>query len=112
MYAFIMTKSPKKSLWSRLNLLTSSHREQLLFERIEIAKRQQTFCDELHDPIEDEPHIQPMIAEAAARAEAEVPDSGIGWCHSIWEAQQKILRDRFGIEWFTPSEMNPNVFYD
>lgn len=107
-----MTKVPKKSLWSWLNPFALTPREQLLRERIEIAKQQQGACDLLHDPIEDDPLIHPMIAEAAAQAEAEVPDSGMGWCYSVWEAQQRILRNRFGIEWFDPSEMNPGSLFD
>lgn len=89
-------------------------RDRLLRERIEIAKRQQIgiYSEILYDPIEDDPLIQPMIAEAAAQAEVEVPDAGMGWCYSVWKARQRILRDRFSIEWFTPDEMNPDIMFD
>lgn len=107
-----MSDAPKQSWWSRLNPFVMSHRERLLHERIEIAEQQQGDVDELHDPIEDDPELQPILAEAAAIAEAEVPDTGMGWCHSVWERQQRILRSRYSIEWFSPADMNPGVFYD
>lgn len=107
-----MSNVPRRSRWWWLNPFAVSHHERLRRERIEIAKRQQTTWDNLYDPIKDEPLIRPLIAEAAALADAEVPNSGRGRCHTLWAAQQRILRDRFDIAWFTPSEMNPHIRYD
>jgi hypothetical protein len=35
---------------------------------------------------------------------------GLGFCHLHWSTKQKILRDKFGVEWFKPSEMNNGRF--
>ena len=72
----------------------------------------------LHDPIEDHPATKRLIAKAEREAEAELLREGtvgpgqIGYCHALWEVQQRILRERHGITWRTPAEMNPDVLFD
>lgn len=66
-----------------------------------------------YDPVEDDPSIQDALKEADLLAEAELEGwNGFGSCNIFWRAKQRILRDQFGIVWFTPSEMNPEVDYD
>lgn len=66
-----------------------------------------------HDPIEDESALALAFEQARALALAEVGrDSGIGYGQRIWSAKKRILRERFGIQWFTPAEMNPDVQLD
>ena len=36
----------------------------------------------------------------------------MGSCHELWYLQKKILQEKYGITWYTPSEINPNVIYD
>jgi len=77
----------------------------------------------LYDPIEDDPSLSAQISEAKAEDEKIVDrmqaERGLdkslcyfGWCHTYWRETKRILRDRFGIEWFSPAEMNPGVKYD
>lgn len=68
---------------------------------------------DFHDPIEDEPHLKAVFkaAEQAAKAEAG-PGGYMGYCHLFWDAQQRILQERYGIAWYTPRQMNPNVEMD
>lgn len=77
----------------------------------------------LYDPIEDEPSLLVQISEAKAEAEKTVDrmKAEIGldkspchfsWCYTYWCETKRILRDRFGIEWFSPAEMNPRVKYE
>ncbi len=35
-----------------------------------------------------------------------------GSCHVRWGIEKKILKERFGIDWKTPAEKNPNIEYD
>jgi hypothetical protein len=108
-----MGESPTRSWWWWLKPSAMFHRQRLRYERIELAKQQQGECDELHDPIEDDPLIQPVLAEADALAETEVPHiDNEGWCHSFWAAKQRILRKQFDVEWFSPADMNPGTFFD
>jgi len=69
-----------------------------------------------HDPIEDDPAIMPLIDAAAleaARLLEHDPRRGqMGFCYVGWAATKRILREKHGIEWKTPSEMNPNILFD
>jgi hypothetical protein len=69
-----------------------------------------------HDPIEDDPQIGPLIDAATREAHealADHPHRGqLGFCHVLWGKKKEILREKHGIEWRTPSEMDPLAFYD
>lgn len=75
-----------------------------------------------HDPIEDDPRLKPMIAEAdreAARQLAEFRSKRdppgtprLGDCHLYWAVKKDFLREKYGIEWRTPGEMNPGIAFD
>ena len=38
--------------------------------------------------------------------------SQIGSCHKIWALQKQILKEKYGITWYTPSELYPEIKYD
>ena len=67
-------------------------------------------------PIDDDPKYEAVIAEAERLAWAELEKSGIyegfGSCHSFWPVKKRILRERFGVRWKSPSELNPDVIFD
>jgi hypothetical protein len=107
-----MGPGQKRPWWLRFTPLGAFDRLRLLHERIRRAKQQQGPNVELHDPIEDDPQVQPLLAAADALAQAEVPDNGLGWCFHFWDAKQRILRKRYDIEWLSPREMNPRSNYD
>lgn len=33
-------------------------------------------------------------------------------CHRMWRKKKEILHDKYGIEWKTPAEMNPDINFD
>jgi len=35
-----------------------------------------------------------------------------GSCYVIWEAQQRMLREKHGIDWRSPTDMNPGIIWD
>lgn len=35
-----------------------------------------------------------------------------GMCYRIWERKKQILKEKYGIEWRTPHQMNPRVKFD
>ena len=35
-----------------------------------------------------------------------------GSCHTIWHLQKQLLLEKYGIEWFTPAELNQDVDFD
>lgn len=36
----------------------------------------------------------------------------LGFCHRYWAIKKKILREDYGIIWYTPAECNPDVIFD
>lgn len=36
----------------------------------------------------------------------------LGSCHTLWALQKRILKEKYGITWYTPSELNPDVKFD
>lgn len=67
----------------------------------------------LYDPISDDPTFAWAIKEAGLRAEEEVGRPyKMGTCHLIWRRKKEILKEEFGIDWYSPREMNPRVIFD
>ena len=68
------------------------------------------------DPQESDRRLRRFIAAADAEAEVETANSPIrdqmGFCFEFWAVKQRILREKYGIEWKTPAEMNPNSIFD
>ena len=69
-----------------------------------------------NNPIEDDPAYK-AIFEAVDReteaALADDPDKGEhGFCHTFWAVKKQILREKYGIEWKTPQEMEPDTLFD
>lgn len=42
---------------------------------------------------------------------ANAPDF-MGRCFQIWSVKKEILEERYGIDWHSPSQMNPHVMFD
>jgi hypothetical protein len=38
--------------------------------------------------------------------------SKLGSCHTLWSLQKQILKEKYGITWYTPAELNPDVKFD
>jgi len=92
-----------------LSKLSDHHRRQLL-----TAIEQQS-GPTYHDPIEDDPSVAPVFAQVRQEVESLVQAEGgryLGRCHRIWHLTQRMLRERHGIEWFTPAQLNPGVAFD
>ncbi len=39
-------------------------------------------------------------------------DHIIGQCYGIWGRKKTILKEKYGIDWRSPHDLNPGVFYD
>ncbi len=67
----------------------------------------------LYDPINDDPTFAWAIKEAGDRALEEVGRPFVmGSCHLVWRRKKQILKEEFGIDWYSPREMNPRVIFD
>jgi hypothetical protein len=36
----------------------------------------------------------------------------LGSCHRLWDMQKTILKEKYGITWYTPAELHPEIIYD
>ena len=36
----------------------------------------------------------------------------LGSCHRLWDMQKTILKEKYGITWYTPAELHPEMIYD
>jgi hypothetical protein len=69
-----------------------------------------------HDPVEDDPRYAAIFkgidAEVAALL-ADHPQRGsMGFVNIVWETKQRLLKSKYGIDWHTPAELNPQVIFD
>ena len=38
--------------------------------------------------------------------------NGIGYCHYYWQAKKSILKEKYGVDWKSPAELNPGIRFD
>jgi hypothetical protein len=74
-----------------------------------------------HDPQEDDPVTGPLIKAALEEAKAivdrEFAEKGYGpnmkgRAPGTWKRARQILRERHGIEWKSPTDINPGLCVD
>ena len=69
-----------------------------------------------HDPIEKDPVIGSLVRQAEEEAKVELAKGefvlDMGYCYMVWEKQKEILKERHGIDWKSPDEMNPMIIFD
>lgn len=69
-----------------------------------------------YDKVEKTKEYKQCIEEVEKLAEIEaikiVGERSKGYCHIYWACKKKILKEKFNIDWRTPSEMNPNCKFD
>ena len=65
------------------------------------------------DPVQATPEWEQVIYEVEQELDEHLKDEprGMGFCHSYWSAKRAALARR-GIEWRSPSAMNPRVMFD
>jgi hypothetical protein len=69
-----------------------------------------------HDPIEDDPNYIDIFKNINAEVDEALNDyplrDGFGYCHVFWNMKAKILKEKYGINWKSPQELDPFTFYD
>lgn len=69
-----------------------------------------------YDPIEDDLKVRPILDRAGREADQELAAKGItrgcGYCNYYWPVKKRILKEKYGIDWRTPAEMNPDWAFD
>ena len=66
------------------------------------------------DPIEYSEEYEAVIDKVEEEVSNKMGNQpyAMGMCFEIWHIKQTILAEKYGIEWRTPSQMNPRVMFD
>lgn len=67
-----------------------------------------------YDPVEDYDEYQRNIEFIDQIVKEELGEfyGSFGSCHLAWEIQKRLLMECYGIEWHSPSELNPHIDFD
>jgi hypothetical protein len=69
-----------------------------------------------YDPIEDDPRYAEVfktIDDEVKELLANYPQrEGRGSVYTYWETKKGLLKQKYGIDWRSPGEMNPQVIFD
>jgi len=100
--------------------ITEDLRHEIAQLKANIKAADEGRLDDIHDgrmlqsdPIEWTAEYEAVIDEADRRAYARLKGvpRGMGFCFAYWAEKQNALYE-LGIEWVTPSTMNPGVMFD
>jgi hypothetical protein len=66
------------------------------------------------DPIEQSSEYLAIADELERLIEERFPSDEffIGRCTQIWNYKKQLLREKYGIRWRTPHELNPTICFD
>lgn len=69
-----------------------------------------------HDSIEDKEELKKFFQNVELEVEKLLMDKGIkkglGYIHIFENYKKRILKEKYGIEWKTTQEMNPDILID
>jgi hypothetical protein len=65
-----------------------------------------------HDPQEDDPEKKKLIDEAGELAKMKFASFPGYKSHMIWNEQKTILKEKFGMDWKSPADMNPEIVFE
>lgn len=73
-----------------------------------------SFGGEKRDPLEGDPRYRRAFEQAETKTMQKLRGvrRGLGFVHLYWQTKKQILRSDYGLDWKTPAELNPNIFYD
>lgn len=66
-----------------------------------------------YDPVEDTPEYLAIKDELEALIEQKIGKRRhMGFCYIYWSTKRQLLKEKYGIDWRSPSELNPSVYFD
>ena len=66
-----------------------------------------------HDPVEDTPQYLAIKDELEEKIYAKIGrETYMGYCYRYWSAKKEILKKDYGIDWESPSALNPHIIFD
>ncbi len=65
------------------------------------------------DPIESDPKYKEILSSVDKEIEKKYGDSPpMGYCHMLWAKKKQILKEKHGIDWKSPADLNPHIQFD
>ena len=98
----IYTLFVKEEMKYSENLLKSPEDEESIFSGLHESMRASA-----KEKIEKAKELMPNNPEQAAQEFMQ-----LGSCHRLWAMQKNILKEKYGITWYTPAELNPEIKFD
>lgn len=66
-----------------------------------------------YDAVEDSEEYQNVIVDVEKDVDEELGgEKYFGICHQYWRIKRRILKEKYGIDWKSPGEMNPLCRFD
>ena len=66
-----------------------------------------------YDPVEDTEYYKSIEEELDKLIKKKIGSGGyLGYCHLYWMKKKIILKEKYGIDWKSPSELNPRIMFD
>lgn len=59
--------------------------------------------------------IQPEVRRIAIEREVLNPDGtpkGMGTCKELWAIEKELMKEKYGIDWYSIQDVNPDTHYD
>ena len=91
----------------------SVHGDVTRWERSE--RIDQEFIDSIQrDPIDNDPAYAFILEEVEELVQDELRDypRRLGFCKIFWDVKQRILKERYFIDWSTPVQLNRHIIFD
>src|SRR6185503_4157204 len=81
-----------------------------------VSTQQNSVMVDRADAQETDETLAPKFKEAKQEARARLEQRGIkpklGYVHTYWPELKKVLKEKFGITWYSPAELNLYTIYD
>ena len=65
---------------------------------------------ERRDPVEFDQKYKEVFSQIDEEVRQEI--GGPGYHRQFWMTKKRILKEKYGIDWKSPPEMNPTIEYD
>lgn len=81
-------------------------------DAVSICKREIKRTEELLSACRQMDRMPILKKWLYVKVEARISRRRFGDCHHLWEIKKRILREEYGIDWYTPQEERPYIRMD
>lgn len=86
-------------IWKHMPPINTYRKGSLYYDQVELTDKYKAVIDKVEKKVDRKLKFHPS-------------NGRLGYCHVYWETKQSILKKKYGIDWRTPSELNPKVMFD